>query len=59
MTEGAAEELRPQNCWFPPKRTFFLAFLLPYWFILAVTIYYIVRGAMAIRWAAAFAPSRK
>ncbi|OXA57224.1 Cadherin EGF LAG seven-pass G-type receptor 1 [Folsomia candida] len=57
--ESGATQLRRHNCWFTSNRSFFTAFVLPYWIILAVTIYYIVRGAMAIRWAAAFAPSKK
>ena len=59
VTEGAAEELRPENCWFTSRKAFLLAFLIPYWLILIATIYYIVRGILAIRWAAALAPTRK
>ena len=59
VTEGAAEELRPENCWFTSRKSFLLAFLIPYWLILIATIYYIVRGILAIRWAAALAPTRK
>lgn len=54
-----ATELKPRNCWFPSDQTFFLMFLIPYWAILGVTIYYVVRGAIAIRVAAGFAPTRK
>ncbi len=57
--EMTASELKPHNCWFPSNQTFFLTFLIPYWMLLAVTIYFVVKGAIAIRVAAAFAPTRK
>ncbi|CAL8110453.1 unnamed protein product [Orchesella dallaii] len=59
VAEATATQLKPHNCWFPSDQTFFLTFLIPYWILLAVTIYYVVKGAIAIRVAAAFAPSRK